>query len=122
MPEKSLKTQAEEIMVAVDRDLQQLDTGQSSTALTEVDSRANALMNTLFNVVSDVDIEAAAERVEQLKEKLSSFLIDNGEISTPQFKEMIGASRKYVIPLLEFFDSTNFTIRVGDMRQLRKRQ
>jgi len=69
MTDKSLKTQAEEIMVAVDRDLQQLDTGQSSTALTEVDSRANALMNTLFNVVSDVDLEAATERVKQLKEK-----------------------------------------------------
>ncbi len=69
MTEKSLKNQAEEIMVAVDRDLQQLDTTPSSTALAEVDSRANALMNRLFNVVSDVDIEAAAERVKQLKEK-----------------------------------------------------
>ncbi len=69
MTEKSLKNQAEEIMVAVDRDLQQLDTTPSSTALAEVDSRATALMNTLFNVVSDVDIEAAAERVKQLKEK-----------------------------------------------------
>ena len=71
MSDKSLKTQAEEIMVAVDGDLQQLDTGQPSTILTEVDSRANALMNTIFNVVSDVDIEVAAERVRQLKEKHS---------------------------------------------------
>lgn len=69
MPDKSLKNQAEEIMAAVNRDLQQVDSKQSSTVMTEVDSRANALMNTIFNVVSDVDIEAAAERVSRLKEK-----------------------------------------------------
>ena len=42
-----------------------------------------------------------------------------GEISTPQFKEMTGVSRKYTIPLIEYFDTTNFTIRVGDIRKLR---
>ena len=69
MSEKSLKTQAQEIMVAVDRDLQALDRNQSPGALAEVDSRANALVNTLFNVISDVDLAAAAERVKRLKEK-----------------------------------------------------
>jgi len=34
---------------------------------------------------------------------------------------MTGASRKYVIPLIEYFDSTNVTIRVGDSRQLRNK-
>jgi len=38
------------------------------------------------------------------------------------FKDMTGASRKYVIPLIEHFDATNVTIRVGDIRKLRKRQ
>lgn len=69
MTEKSLKNQAQEIMVAVDRDLQQIDASKSSTTLAEVDTRANALVNMLFNVVSDVDLEAAAERVRQFKEK-----------------------------------------------------
>ncbi len=69
MTQQSLKNQAQDIMVAVDRDLQQLDASKSPTALAEVDSRANALVNMLFNVVSDVDLEAAAERVRRLKEK-----------------------------------------------------
>ena len=69
MTEKSLKNKAQDIMVAVDRDLQQLDVAKSTTTLAEVDSRANALVNMLFNVVSDVDVEAAAERVKRLKEK-----------------------------------------------------
>lgn len=68
-PEKSLKTQAQQIMVEVDRDLRRLNTAQAAGALAEVDSRANALMKTLFGVVSDVDIEAAAARVRALKKQ-----------------------------------------------------
>jgi selenocysteine-specific elongation factor len=62
------------------------------------------------------------QAIENLKNELVAYLLENGEISTPQFKDMTGASRKYVIPLIEYFDATNLTIRVGDIRQLRKRQ
>ncbi|MFW5901871.1 MAG: selenocysteine-specific translation elongation factor, partial [Thermodesulfobacteriota bacterium] len=55
-----------------------------------------------------------------LQEKLVSYLKANGEIDTPAFKEMTGVSRKYTIPLLEYFDSANVTIRVGDARKLRR--
>ncbi len=57
--------------------------------------------------------------IEDLKARLVTFLKENGTITTPQFKDMTGASRKYVIPLAEFFDATRVTIRVGDNRQLR---
>jgi selenocysteine-specific elongation factor len=60
--------------------------------------------------------------LENLKQKLVDHIIAKGEISTPEFKDMTGASRKYVIPLIEHFDATNVTIRVGDIRKLRKRQ
>ncbi|MBW1846952.1 MAG: selenocysteine-specific translation elongation factor [Deltaproteobacteria bacterium] len=66
------------------------------------------------------DLYFNAESVKKLKEELKTFLSDKGEITTPQFKDMTGASRKYVIPLLEYFDSTNVTIRIGDNRKLRK--
>ena len=59
--------------------------------------------------------------IEDLKARLVGFLKENGTITTPQFKDMTGASRKYVIPLIEHFDATNVTIRVGDIRKLRKR-
>jgi selenocysteine-specific elongation factor len=49
------------------------------------------------------------------------FLEENEEMTTPQFKEMTGVSRKYTIPLIEFFDSQKVTIRVGDNRRLRSR-
>ncbi len=57
--------------------------------------------------------------IEDLMSRLKAFFQDHEEISTPQFKEMTGASRKFVIPLLEYFDAKNITIRVGDARKLR---
>ena len=59
--------------------------------------------------------------IDDLKNKLVAFLEAKGEISTPQFKKMTGVSRKYVIPLAEFFDAKNVTLRVGDVRMLRKK-
>ncbi len=61
-----------------------------------------------------------AEVVNNLKKKLVDFLLKHEEITTPQFKEMTGTTRKYLIPLIEYFDSKNITIRIGDIRKLRK--
>ena len=58
--------------------------------------------------------------IDDLKGKIVSFLETNGEITMPKYKEITGASRKYLIPLIEYFDSKNVTIRVGDARKLRK--
>ncbi len=66
------------------------------------------------------DLYFDARAVEDLKSRLVDFLKTNGEITTPQFKEMTGVSRKYVIPLIEYFDAKNVTLRVGDSRKLRK--
>ena len=67
------------------------------------------------------DLYFDAKAMEKLKKEIVRFLEKNREITTPQFKEMTGISRKYVIPLIEYFDSVNLTIRVGDTRQLRKK-
>ncbi|MGB5984622.1 MAG: SelB C-terminal domain-containing protein, partial [Desulfobacterales bacterium] len=66
------------------------------------------------------DLYFDAQSISNLKEKLVEFLAAQGEITTPQFKEMTGVSRKYVIPLIEYFDSQNVTLRIGDVRRLRK--
>jgi len=58
--------------------------------------------------------------IDDLKKGLVSYLKANGEITTPQFKEMTGVSRKYTIPLIEFFDTLKVTIRIGDIRRLRE--
>ncbi len=67
------------------------------------------------------DLYFHRDAIEGLKERLVSFLKEHGEISTPQFKDMTGASRKYTIPLIEYFDKAQVTVRVGDTRVLRKK-
>jgi selenocysteine-specific elongation factor len=56
---------------------------------------------------------------ENLREKLITYLKRNKEITTPQFKEITGASRKYAIPLIEYFDQIKLTLRLGEKRVLR---
>lgn len=67
--EKSLKTQAETIMDAVDRDLQQVTQTQSLAALEEIDARAGAISRLIYGAISDVDIEAATKKVAALREQ-----------------------------------------------------
>ncbi|MCG8616820.1 MAG: SelB C-terminal domain-containing protein, partial [Desulfobacterales bacterium] len=67
------------------------------------------------------DLFFDADAISDLESKLIDFLKANEKITTPEFKDMTGISRKFVIPLIEYFDSTHLTIRVGDHRQLRKK-
>ncbi len=67
------------------------------------------------------DLYFHKKAIETLKEKLVNFLKTHGEITTPQFKDMTRASRKYTIPLIEYFDKSQVTVRVGDNRVLRKK-
>ncbi len=59
------------------------------------------------------------EPFEKLKQELIAYLQSRQEITTAQFKEITGATRKYVIPLIEYFDQTKLTLRLGEKRILR---
>ncbi|MDJ0623421.1 MAG: SelB C-terminal domain-containing protein [Desulfocapsaceae bacterium] len=41
-------------------------------------------------------------------------------MDAPRFKEMTGLTRKFSIPILEYFDRTKLTFRIEDKRILRK--
>jgi len=56
---------------------------------------------------------------EQLTKQLVDFLQKNGTITTKEFKALTQTSRKYSIPLIEYFDRKKITLRVGDVRKLR---
>ena len=92
-----------------------------------LDSDAKRSREVLMHLVNEgvivkvkEDLFFHCEAINTLKNKLVEFLEAQAEITTPQFKEMTGVSRKYVIPLAEYFDSTNVTLRVADVRKLRK--
>jgi selenocysteine-specific elongation factor len=56
-----------------------------------------------------------------IREKIKSFFKEHEEMRPQDFKELTGLTRKYSIPLLEYFDKEKLTIRVGDVRKLRKK-
>jgi selenocysteine-specific elongation factor len=57
--------------------------------------------------------------IEKAETLLVQFLREHREITPIEFKDLLGVSRKYAIPLLEYFDGQKVTIRVGDKRILR---
>jgi selenocysteine-specific elongation factor len=57
--------------------------------------------------------------LDRLKAMVTERCHRSGQLTAAEFRDMIGASRKYAIPLLEYFDRTGFTMRIGDTRKLR---
>lgn len=70
----------------------------------------------LINVGESVVLHI--ERVKEAEEKLVQFLKKNNELRVSQFRDLLGASRKYALPLLIYFDTRNVTIKRGDVRVL----
>ncbi len=68
-----------------------------------------------------LDMFYATRAMERIRELVAGFLAENAEMSAPQFKDLTGLSRKFAIPVMEFLDKEKFTVRVGDVRVLRKR-
>jgi selenocysteine-specific elongation factor len=61
------------------------------------------------------------EGIQTLQARLVALLKDKGEMQPVDFKEMTQLSRKFMIPLLEYFDRMKVTMRVGDKRVLREK-
>ncbi len=60
--------------------------------------------------------------IQELKARMQAWFTSHDDLDPAGFKELSGGlSRKYVIPLLEYFDRERVTIRVGDKRQFRGR-
>ncbi len=60
------------------------------------------------------------EVIEEIKQRLREFFREHKELAVGDFRKLLsGASRKYLIPLLEYLDRERFTMRLGDKRILR---
>ncbi len=57
----------------------------------------------------------------RMQEEVVAFMKKEGEIDAPGFKNLSGLTRKFSIPILEYFDRMKLTIRVGDKRILRRK-
>lgn len=80
----------------------------------------------VFDALVDMDalmkindeIYLTSENVAKAKAILQEFIAKNGSITAGEFRDSVGASRKYAVPVLEYFDSIKFTKRVEDKRIL----
>lgn len=58
------------------------------------------------------------EVIEDLAELVRRTIREKGSLSVGEFRDLTGSSRKFVVPLLEYFDNIRLTRRVGDVRVL----
>ena len=57
----------------------------------------------------------------KLRDDYKAMLVKDGKATPATFKDLTGLSRKYIIPLMEYFDVNKLTVRVGDHRILREK-
>jgi selenocysteine-specific elongation factor len=68
------------------------------------------------------DLNFHRDALAALREDYRRLLLREGQATPASFRELTGLSRKFIIPLMEYFDMTRLTMRAGDHRILRERQ
>jgi selenocysteine-specific elongation factor len=59
--------------------------------------------------------------VDEATDKLRALLETRGSATVAEARDVLGSSRKTMVPLLEYFDAAGLTLRDGDLRRLRRR-
>ena len=58
-------------------------------------------------------------QIDEIRVRLEAAIRSHGPITMARFRDAVGTSRKYAVPLMEWFDATGVTVRDGDVRTLR---
>jgi selenocysteine-specific elongation factor len=66
------------------------------------------------------DLWWARQPADEALGRLRAHCAQHGEITAAVFRDLIGASRKFAIAFLDWTDRTGVTLRVGDVRRLRR--
>ena len=84
--------------------------------------RTKKILNVLENNSEVVRVNEtlifSMQNMNDLKEHLDVFFRSNEVLSMKDFKEIADTTRKYAVPLLEYFDKIKYTFRVEDGRKL----
>ncbi len=78
----------------------------------------DALIDNGVVVRISADVFLHRKAVETAVERVRAYLAENKQITAAQFRDMVGTSRKYAVPLMEYLDAMRVTRRVGDAREL----
>ena len=65
------------------------------------------------------DLYFAADVIDRLRADLVRDLSGGGTLATAAFRDRYKTTRKYAIPLLEYFDRQGVTVRIGEVRRLK---
>jgi selenocysteine-specific elongation factor len=87
----------------------------------QVGSVLDVMLKEAVLVKINEDLYYHKDVLDKLREDYRNLLVRNGKASPVTFKELTGLTRKFIIPLMEFFDMTKLTIRTGDFRILRNK-
>jgi selenocysteine-specific elongation factor len=91
--------------------------GQRSLA----ESVINVMLKEGSLIKINEDLYFHKEVLARLREDYKALLVRDGKATPATMKELTGLSRKFIIPLMEYFDITKLTIRAGDHRILREK-
>jgi selenocysteine-specific elongation factor len=69
-------------------------------------------------VAIDENIYFPPEKVKKAKRIIGNYIIKHGEITPAEARELLETTRKYIVPLLEYFDRIYFTRRKDSKRVL----
>ncbi len=58
-------------------------------------------------------------QIAEIRKRLEASVRRDGPITMARFRDAVGTTRKYAVPLMEWFDATGVTVRDGDVRALR---
>ncbi len=122
--EKILRERLSEIYKSAKLEVPKLDDGLAqavaNTQLTQAHARKifQLFLNSGEIVKISDEFYFRREAIEELIEKLKTHAAKSSDrlIDVPVFKDLAGISRKYAIPLLEYFDREKITRRAGDKR------
>jgi selenocysteine-specific elongation factor len=99
------------------KELMEKFAGQRSLA----ESVINVMLKEGSLIKINEDLYFHKEVLTRLREDYKSLLVRDGKATPASMKELTGLSRKFIIPLMEYFDITKLTIRAGDHRILREK-
>ncbi len=68
----------------------------------------------------DQDMHLHAEALADARARLIAYIRENGNLESVKFKYLLDTTRKYAIPLLDYFDKIGVTRRVGYTRYLNR--
>lgn len=124
--EPSLNPQQEKIAKSIESDF--LQSGANPPLASETEQKYGADSKEIISLLVErgilikitPELLIHKDSLQNAENAIRQYLESNGQITVAQFRDLIGSSRKYVVPLLEYFDSKRVTRRMGDQRVLWK--